>query len=410
MSRRFPNFLDAYIAWSADNFVPEQFNIWSGIAAVAGALERKVWLQWSETFSYYPNLFVLLVSLPGIGKSTALNKAVGLLKELQAREGQLNMLPNQVTEAKFIEMMGHSSSFDIAGKIYFQSAGFYWASEASNSFKPVYGDLIPCFTDFYDCPPYWKKATKKDNETGLENVALSLLAGSTFDYLAKLVTDENIMGGFASRLIYVVHREKLIRRQKFQLGGMNEAAFAKRIDYRDALMQDLSAIHKMKGPFAATPEFEAEWEKWYPEFEEKRQSIESEKMQSLLVRTNTNVLKVSMILSACESDERILKLHHWKKALELVETNSKDLPVIFQDAKSNDTQSQSGLNAAVLSKLRKGEIDLNVLRSNLMNKGFNPANIDQTLLFYKNSGKLRSVRMSGSAEIVKWSGNTSDEF
>ena len=58
------------------------------------------------------------------------------------------MLPNQVTEAKFIEMMGHSSSFDIAGKIYFQSAGFYWASEASNSFKPVYGDLIPCFTDF----------------------------------------------------------------------------------------------------------------------------------------------------------------------------------------------------------------------------------------------------------------------
>lgn len=411
MSRNFPNFLDAYEAWANDGFVPEQFNTWSALSAIAGALERKVWLPWSETFSYYPNIFVLLVSMPGIGKSTALNKSMGLLKELQAKVGTPNILPNQVTEAKFIEMMSNSTSFELGGKQYFQSAGFYWASEASNSFKPVYGDLIPCFTDFYDCPPFWQKATIKGSENSLENVCLSLLAGSTFDYLSKLVTDENILGGFASRLIYVVHREKLVRNQRFQLGG-NSGANKQRIDYRNALMADLRQIHSMMGTFHATAEFGTAWEKWYPKFEHERQEIKSERMQSLLVRTNTNVIKVAMLLSAAESNDMQLRIEHWDRALKLVTENSKDLPVIFQEARAADKQSQDGLNSAILSRFRAQPVQaFNELSAALVIFGFNSKFVDSTLLFLQKNGKIKTSGFgAGGSELVKWAGDPADEF
>lgn len=401
MKRNFDNWLEAYLTYTNDGFVPEQFNKWSGLSAIAGALERKVWIPWSDTFSYYPNMYVLLVALPGVGKSTALNKAVELLQELNQRVSTLNFIPSQVTEAKFIELMGNSVSFEIGTKHYMQSAGYYFASEASNSLKNVYGDFTACLTDFYDCPKTWEKATKKDDRITLQNVCLNLLAGSTFDYLSKLVTDENIMGGFASRLTYVVHREKLVRDQKFQGGGASHDASGARSEYRKKLVEDLIQIHKMVGPFTATKEYGAAWEEWYPAFEKRRQEIESEKMQSLLVRTNTNVMKTSMLFSAARGSDRLLTIEDWDNAMTLVEANEKELPGIFRESKAMDTQSQEGLNQAIFRAFElKPELDLEVLRMDLVLKGFNPMMVNPTLDMMKKGNQFKVVSSSGTSTKV----------
>lgn len=410
MARNFPNFLDAYMKWAKDNFVPEQFNTWSGLSIISGALERKVWLPWTDVFSYYPNIFVLMVSLPGVGKSTALNKALGLLMDMNARENKLNVIPSQVTEAKFIEIMGNASAFQVGSKLIYQSAGYYWASEASNSLKNVYGDFIACLTDFYDCPTYWEKATKKDDKITLRNISLNLLAGSTFDYLSKLVTDENIMGGFASRLIYVVHREKLVRTQKFQLGGAATDASRARDDYRRALIEDLGQIHKMVGPFTASPEFGRAWEEWYPKFERERQDNPSEKMQSLLVRTNTNVLKLSMLFSAARSDERILTIDDWDAALTCIEPIQKEIPAIFRESKALDTKSQGGLNAAILRAfIMKGEVTIADLQMALVMAGQSSQHLERTLNVMRTAGRVVASGMSNGAVKFKFIGNP-DEY
>lgn len=402
MKRNFNNWLDAFQTYANDEFVPGQFNTWTGLSAIAGALERKVWLPWSETYSFYPNIFVLLVSLPGVGKSTALNRGISLLQEVMQRGNTLNVLPSQMTEAKFIQMMGVAAPFEFGTKVINQSAGYYFASEASNSLKNIYGDFIACLTDFYDCPVHWEKATMKDDKLTLRNVCLNILAGSTFDYLGKLVTDDNIMGGFASRLIYVVHRDKLIRNQQFQLGGSTAGESAERADYRRRLVDDLIQIHKMIGPFTASREYSAAWEKWYPVFEEQRQSNPSEKMQSLLVRTNTNVLKVSMLMSAAESGDRILKQSHWERAIELAEANAKEIPAIFREAKSLDTKSQAGLNQAIFSAFGGGRaLSLEALKTKLMMVGFEPHRIDATIRQFERGGQFQNVSISASGQTVK---------
>lgn len=347
MSRKFENFLTAFEAYADDKFVPKQFNTWSALSIIAGALERRVWLPWNDTFSFYPNIYVLIVSKPGVGKSVSLGKAVGLLQEMNRKTSSLNIMPSQVTEAKFIELMGHGRSFmdrSVPGKemTVFQNAGYYYASEASNSLRNIFGEFIACLTDFYDCPDFWERATKKDGKKiTLKNVCMNILAGSTFDYLGKLVSDENIQGGFASRLIYIMHNEKLVRTQEFQ-NGLDEEDKRLRKEYRDALVVDLAAINRMTGPMVADPEFARAWEAWYPKFEEMRQSYESEKLQSILARTNTNVLKVSMLLSAAESDDRILRIHHWEKARDLVTTAGAQVPDIFRQSKAAQGASAGG--------------------------------------------------------------------
>lgn len=393
--RNFTNFFDAYLDYANDDFVPSQFNEWTCMSLIAGALERKVWLPWNDTFSYYPNIFVMLISLPGAGKSTALNKGVGLLQDLHDRTNTFNLLPSQATEAKFIELMGQASPFEIGTRHYIQSAGYYFASEASNSLKNIYGDFIACLTDFYDCPPFWEKATQKGGRITLKNVCLNLLAGSTFDYLSKLVTDDNIMGGFASRIIYVVHREKLVRTGKFQSGGGTASSNPARADYRKALVEDLVKIHNMKGSFTASPEFGAAWEAWFPAFEDERQSNPSEKLQSLLVRTNTNVLKLSMAMSAAESDDRILQLRHWERALAMITATSKEIPSIFRQSKALDTKSQSGLNQAIFLMFEKQpNLNLDRLQSELVFKGFNTHMVENTVRRMKSSNEFKEMLVS----------------
>lgn len=411
MKRNFPDWLAAYRTYASDGFTPEQFNMWSGLSVIAGALERKVWIPWNDTFSFYPNIFVLMVSLPGAGKSTALNKAIGLLQEMNLRESKLNLIPSQVTEAKFIELMGNGSPFEIGTKMYMQNSGYYFASEASNSLKNVYGDFIACLTDFYDCPPFWEKATKKDDKLTLQNVCLNLLAGSTFDYLSKLVTDDNIMGGFASRLIYVVHREKLVRKQKFQSGGANAGEASARNDYRRLLVQDLEQIHKMAGPFTADKEFGAAWEAWYPEFEEKRQSHPSEKMQSLLVRTNTNLLKTAMLFSAARSDSRILTIEDWDAAMTAIEPIEKEIPAIFREAKALDTKSQDGLNQFIFKEfVSKPQQPIAELRTKLLYAGFNPMMIEHTFKAMTAHGSFKTVGGDSSGLIVSLVANPNNHL
>lgn len=390
MARRTPNFLDAFTDYADNGFAPRIFHKWSGISIIAGALERKVWLPWDDTFSYYPNLFIFLVAHPGIGKSSALDKATGLLQEMnRISAGGLHFVPSQVTEAKFIDLMSRAASFEIGSKITYHSSGYYFASEASNSLKNLFGDFIACMTDFYDCPKFWEKATVKDGTRTLNNVCFNLIAGTTFDYLGKIVTDANVMGGFASRVTYVMFRDKLIRNPQFQ--GGEDVESPERLEFRQALLADLADIHSMVGRFTGTPEFGKRFEAWYPTYETERQNLESEKMQSLMVRKQTTIFKLCMVLSASESSDRVLREHHWDRAVELLDSVETDLPGMLRESKAGQTQSQLGLMQAIFSCFpggRDSEATATAVRNSLHMRGFKPQEIEGNLAYMIKNGSL----------------------
>lgn len=402
--RKNKDFISAFEFWAQDNFTPEIFNTWTAISVVAGALERKVWLEWNPTLRYYPNIFVMLVSPPGQGKTTALNKGFGLLRELH-RAKKITFIPSQVTEAMLIELMGRRGTYIYNGTQYNHSSSFYFASEASDSLKEIYGDITTSMTNLYDCPDFWQKATKKDGILTVENACFNLLAGSTFDYLGKLISDSNIMGGFASRITYVVSKEERIRDTMFPVEvGQNVQDAVQLV--RNNLGHDLARINEMIGPFRAEPGFAEAWKEWDQKSQRRRMQYSSEKIKSLLIRQGTSMHKLCMILSASESSDRILKIHHLEKAERLLAQTEDMIPRVFREARSKDTGSADGIYNAMLSVFDKGK-DLSVkdLSKQLTYLKFDTKKINETIVAYMKSGILED-----SGGKVKFIGNPNDHL
>ena len=107
--RKTPNFISAYCDQYDNGFVPSKFYIWSAISTISAVLERKVWLPWFSG-NVYPSLYIFLVSGPAVGKSSAIRPGLKLIKTLNEEHGRhIRLLPNQLTDAKFLELMAPRS-------------------------------------------------------------------------------------------------------------------------------------------------------------------------------------------------------------------------------------------------------------------------------------------------------------
>ena len=383
--RNFPDFLTAYLDYARDGFCPDKFHFWAGVSLIAGALERKVWIPFEGGRFIYPNLYIFLLSAPGVGKSSAGNRAVDFMGELTHAEGDINFIPNQVTEAALIKATAAWKKFYLREKEHRHSSAYFYASEASNSLKEISGggDIFAMLTDFYDCPKTWMKQTVKDGVVTIYNLCFNMLAGCTFNYLKKLFPDDNIAGGFASRILYIVHDEKLIRTPKWPLAPEEET------ELKTKLLEDLTHIHHLVGSFKATPGYQKAYEEWFPKHDEYVQSLRSERMQAFLARKHTNILKLSMICSVSESDKMILEEHHWVRALGLMDELEQKLPKIL-DHSAQDTQ--AGINRMILQTIKSkpdGVISESDLRKLMIVKGIEASKIEHTLGAIQKAGMVK---------------------
>lgn len=73
------SFLTDYLTYTSGNEAPKLFHVWSGLSVLSSLVSRRVWLQ-QGIFTWYPNLYVVMVGEPGNGKSTALDIAKAVIR------------------------------------------------------------------------------------------------------------------------------------------------------------------------------------------------------------------------------------------------------------------------------------------------------------------------------------------
>jgi len=65
-------FLEDYLLFTQGNETPEIMHLWVGISVLAGAAEKRVWID-RGFFRNYLNLYIVLLGPPGVcSKSTSL--------------------------------------------------------------------------------------------------------------------------------------------------------------------------------------------------------------------------------------------------------------------------------------------------------------------------------------------------
>jgi hypothetical protein len=365
VARKLNDWLTSYLEYAKDGFCPDQFHFWVGISVIAAALERKVWVA-RESFNLYPNLYVILVSRPGVGKSSAANIGVNeFLRRLKfGGQDSINFLSVQNSEASFVDQAALYREFVYNDSKHVHSSSFFYASEASNSLKEMVGggSVNTCLTDFYDCPLFWKKKLVS-KEVNIKNCCTNLLACSTFSFLRKLVPQEEAEGGFASRLLFVIQKDLFVRTPTWNAKG-------KDLSLQRNLLEDLVNIHTMTGPIMPTKEFSRAYEEWFPLQDKITQNYPSDRMQHFMARKHTNLLKLAMICSVSESASKQLTLAHWDRAKELYAEVEKNLPTIVE--MSIDNRESKSVNYRILRNIEKNgkEISKVVLIGHLNKHGY----------------------------------------
>lgn len=194
------DFVDEFMAETANIPSTEPFRLWSAITAVSGALERKVWTVGSAA-NIYPGMLTVLVGHPASGKTNAIRP----VRDIWANIKDLRMSPDNVTKASLIDVLSRSMRTVINSHhdpLIFSSLAVP-ASEFGVFFTHHDTEFLSVITALYDDLPRYKEERRTVGEIEIIRPHLVLLAGTQPDFLGDFLPETAWGQGFTSRLMFV---------------------------------------------------------------------------------------------------------------------------------------------------------------------------------------------------------------
>lgn len=348
--RNFPDFLSAYIDYAKSDYAPDRFTLWTGLSTLAGALERKVWIQ-EAGYRNYPNLFVILVGGPGVGKSSAIRQCLPLLHGLQEHNNHFKIAKGVTTAAGLRGVMQTSDTFPSDPLNTFSSI-FCIGSEGSDSALKNHGDDFRSMAcSMYDCDDIYQFTTAKDGVISIPQPVMNLLVGATFDFLGEIVDANSLGGGLASRFTYVIQKKHEMVGDLFDFDGKSRVGDTSLLAL---LQQDLNSIHRLEGPVRIEREALSVLAPWNREHQESYNNAESDRLKSLIVRKRTLLKKIAILLAVSSGNDLIFRAKDAERVISLVEEVTKDSSYVIVQAALKDKLSQHG-TTQLISKLIREE-------------------------------------------------------
>lgn len=305
-SRHYPDFIQAYLKFTQSQESTQKIQKWVALSVLAAALERKVWLD-AGHFTVYPNLYVFVIGESGvIRKSTSTGIGVSLLKSLT----NINLMSERVTDASLIQQLERAGKeFHVAEKLYRQSSVFCYASELVVFMREVSGAISELLTTFWDCPKDWTYETKMGGAIKIDAPCLNVLGASTPSWLSRAIPVDELEGGLASRVIFVVERNAPERIVAWPQLDPEIASM------RPKLIEDLEQIHQLTGPFGVTEKAYRFYEAWYRSYKTEKPKNDDPRFRGYRGRKPVTVWKLAMLFAASEGSQLVFDQGHLENAL-----------------------------------------------------------------------------------------------
>lgn len=322
MSRKCPDgILPAVCKYTEGMEAPPEFVVWSTIVTLSAVLGRDCFID-QGYFTIYPNVYVVLVaSSARCRKSTSISIAKDFLDSLPNR---VNVLGQKMTPEALIGALSGMEVKEGESMIIPSAIGVAIVSELStlvdrNSFK---SGMIALLTDLYDCKDF-EYITRKRGRELVKNPFLSVLGGSTIQWIKEAIPEISIGGGFTSRVIFIYKdsRTKLVpwpvvtEEQRF---------------LREAIIHDLAEIHKMRGPFALDDAALELYKEEYTLFNTHNPLMDDDGLSGYANRRHHTLLKVAMCVSASHSDDRLITYNDLKMSLNLMKVAESSMPLVLR--------------------------------------------------------------------------------
>lgn len=311
MGRRHANWLANYVDTVAPKSeAPERFHWFVGASVIAGVLRRKVWID-MESFSWFPNLYIILVGPPGIvKKSTTINIGARLLHDVPGVQFGADVTTwegfiQQLDEAKDIFSNEPQDKLSTSTKHTVTCALTMTISEWGTFFDPRNWNMVQMLTDLYDGKTDIPvtKFTKTQGTNFISNPFVNMIAGTTPLWLRDNFKSNFAGWGLSSRCVFMhcLEPERQIPYPDEVWNGMYKGSMKSFLD-------DLIAISQLQGPCFLTREARNFGRDWYDTHIKRKRELDAdpnhdEWLSYYLARKWDHVHKLSIILSvACRDD------------------------------------------------------------------------------------------------------------
>jgi len=327
-------YLQKYLSFATNNEAPEIFHLWSGLSTISAAIGRRVKLV-NGPFTFFPNLYCILVGDPGCGKSTALQIAK---RQVRAIKG-LPMTAEAMTVQALTRWMSGTGL----------EAGV--TSPCAKSFKRPDGSIeqftqasifvgelvsfigvdphawVVFLTDVFDEEVHEVK-TKNKGEDLIIGPYVTMFGCLTPDISQQMQTAKIISTGFARRTIFV-------------WGNERGAPMACPIETPEHLQAErecreyLNSLANVKGAFNWDCS-KAWYTKWYEHFRRNINKVATPQTKGYYDSKNMQLFKVAMLVALSDSHELVIRPDHFEYALEFLNRTEVNLPRVFGGAGRNE--------------------------------------------------------------------------
>ena len=328
MSRKFPDFLSAYMTYSGHSEAPDKFHFWTGVSCIAGALRRKVWIDMGY-FQWTPNFYIIFVAPPGIiAKSTTSAIGMNLLKRVDG----IKFGPDAVTwQALAQSLAAATESFTLPEEpdlLFPMSAITIVSSEFGNFLNPNDREMVDFLVSLWDGQVgVYKKTTKTMGDDTIENPWINVLACTTPAWIAGNFPEYMIGGGFTSRCVFIYGDKK--RRYVAYPADHLPSNFKAT---GEELTHDLEYISQnISGAYKLTPDAKLWGERWYEEHyaNQAASNLNTDKFAGYLARKQTHIHKLALIMEASRSDHLQITQEILEGAASIITTLEADMPKVF---------------------------------------------------------------------------------
>ena len=337
------NWLEMFKAYIGKMESPDVFVEWVGVSIVAGVLGRKVWLPRGLDALLPGQMMVVLVSGSGVcRKSSAINAGLSLLSLFRQELGEgaigVNVMPNKMSSQS---LLSNLRMVDADGEQC--NTGYIVATElttliSQESFTESLVDNIISLNDTVPLvdpadldtllPKEWRSSFKKDGPVVFINPCVGLLGATTprmvHEGLPKQVRD----GGFFGRVLWVYAKDSKKPPNSMLLPSETIS------EWRAPLVEGLVRMAQLEGHYRFSKQAYQWADDWYvnvhyPEVQERGEE-DGLWESGFYHRRQDHLLRLAMILSAMETDDKLIRVQHLEHAWLMVQKMQRGIHKLFE--------------------------------------------------------------------------------
>ena len=328
--RHYPNWLKAYMAYTIDSESPDIFHLWSGIATIAGALRRRVWIDMRK-FQWTPNFYTVLVGPPGVvTKSTSIRAGMRLLEQVPNIHFGPPSLTWQALADSLSASIEHMRMYDQQGNEIFlpMSCITVPISELGTFLKIDDSALVDVLVDLWDGQlSAWAHKTRTAGAVEIKNPWLNIVGCTTPAWLRANFPEHLVGGGLTSRMIFVYGDAK----RKLVPYPDEVVADAAYFETERKLIHDLIEISTMQGQFSIDTSARTWGRDWYTRHWAARPShLASDRYAGYVARKQTHIHKLAIVCAAARSNNLIITEEYLKEAEALLTSVEPHMKKVFE--------------------------------------------------------------------------------